>query len=109
MEGGGRTSQALVSGTTGRPYAVSRGIRQGCLASGSVWAILYKPTVRRIKRLPGVFAHDVGFACNEVNAVIGTLAPHGSSRLLPVAGRGGSAGDPDGRHSVGRSDARHVA
>lgn len=80
------TAQTLIQGVAGRPFAVGPAIRQGCPASGSVWAILYEPVVRRIRRLaarvasvvPGVFADDIGVVANEVVAaarVVGALAP----------------------------------
>lgn len=81
----GGTAQALILGEAGRPFTVARGIRQGCPASGPVWAVLYEPVVRRLLRLaarvasivPGVFADDIGIVADEivpVARVIGALA-----------------------------------
>lgn len=81
----GGTAHTLIQGVAGRPFGVDRGIRQGCRASGSAWAILDEPIVRRIRRLvarvasvvPGGFADDIGVVANEVVAVarvVGALA-----------------------------------
>lgn len=76
-------AQTLIEGELGRPFPVARGIRQRCPASGSAWAILNDRRIRLSQAsrassvVPGIFADDIGPACNEVVSVaraIGALS-----------------------------------
>lgn len=82
----GNVARVRLPGEVGPPMALRRGIRQGCPTSGSVWAALFVPVMRRWRRLCvaaspcmfGVFADDTGFAtaggvssCRIVGATAG--------------------------------------
>lgn len=60
-------------GVSSHSLPVIRGIRQGCPASGTLWALLYDPVVRRVWRaiprgdgLLAVFADDIAVVLKTV-------------------------------------------
>lgn len=82
----GATTRVQFCETLGDPFPVARGIRQGCLASGSLWAIDFEPILRRMQALLSfggsallsVFADDVAVSTDNVTNTANIL-----SALLP--------------------------
>lgn len=79
----GSSVELLLHGRrTGVHIGITRGIKQGCPASGSLWAIGYDPLIRCLLTLrlahdlrAFVFADDIGFAVRSVAAFLAIMFP----------------------------------